>query len=228
MFEAVFTILLSEQILGTPIYVEFSYHNQSNVPVWFSIGNGSADSYRFRADHGVEQLDPYYEFGGLAEITEVPPGRRGSKEILLNRYLHFLKPGPYTITSEIDLEITDAATNKGRLYRIRSQLPLNLIDNESRRREILASLTTDLTSQDSARQLRAIDALAELRSEEILTALELGLKSGTGAVVERAVVGLGNVGTSQARTILISFSESTAADPFRRLVQQELDRLGAQ
>ncbi len=226
MLKAEFKIDEPDQVLETPIYVRFVYTNRGRHPLSFSIGNGREDSYRFQAEPEAKELDPYYEFGGMAEVTEVPPREGGSKEILLNGYFQFLGPDSYVVKGELDLEVTEVGTDRVRPCKVRCEMVLNIREDERRRLEIVASLQQDLMGTDGAKQMRAANALAELRSPKALHVLQAGLDSSSPAVLEKMVIGLGNLGTEDAKKLLVEFMDRCPTPELNILAQQELSRFG--
>src|ERR1039457_53607 len=223
MLRGEFKIVNREQIWQTPTYLKFVYGDPGTFALSFSIGNGRADGFRFRSEPPARELDPYYEFGGLAAITEVRPGQSGELEILLNRYLQFLRPGPYLVHCELDLDVLHGGTHERSHEQFRSDVSFTLHDDPKRRHAELAALEADL-QHPGPRQMRAATALSELRSPEVLPILERGLRSPSSAVVERMLIGLGNTGGEEARKLLREFVDSPASPVLIRIAKQELEK----
>ena len=227
MLEAEFKIECPEAVLDTPIYLTLTCRNGGPRLVSFCIGNGRADSYRFHAEPEARQHNPYFELGGLMAITKLAPRQQRETTILLNRYLQFLSSGRYIVHAELDLEITDEETHALRLHPVRSVLDLALTEDDERRRDVWAALEADLTGGDGTRQMRAADALAELRSPELLPVLARGLENPNSAVVEKMIIGLANVGGNEAQNLLRKYRDSSPPEPLLLLVDQRLTRMAA-
>jgi hypothetical protein len=221
-----FRVQTAEQVWGTPTYAAFVYRNPNSVPVHFSIGNGREDSFRFRSEPPARELDPYYEFGGIAPIIEVAPSQTGQSEILLNRYLQFLHPGDYVIRCELDLELFYEDNHDRSRPQFRTDLRLTLRDDPDAKHKTLAELEAALM-QTGEHQLRAADALSELRSAEVLPILARGLHATSPAVVEKMLIGLGNTGGESAMKLLRDFIKSPPSPLLLRVAKRELARLGS-
>src|SRR5206468_1656899 len=134
------------------------------------------DGYRFRTEPPAESLDPYYEGGGITEVIAVPMGAGGKLAVLLNRYVHIARPGPYTLHCELDLKVTDTVTKDEQPCRIRTSLALQVRRDELRRREVLDALRADVLGPDPGERLRAADELSELRSAAAVPVLARALE----------------------------------------------------
>jgi hypothetical protein len=227
MLKAGFRIDQSEQVMDTPIYMSFVCRNDGPRQVSFCIGNGRDNSYRFQAEPEAKLHNPYFEMGGLMAITRVAPQQEITRTILLNRYLQFLSPGRYIVHGELDLETTDEDTRARRLVPVRSVCDLTVVKDDERRRDAWAALEADLMGRDGARQMRAADALAELRSPQLLPVLQRGLESPNSAVIEKMIIGLANVGGNEALDLLRKYRASSPPEPLLLLVDSRLTRMTA-
>jgi hypothetical protein len=226
MITGSFRLAEDELVLGGPIYVLFDYDNSSrDRALRFAIGNGRADSYRFipEDEARVELLDPYFELGGLAAETEVPPGGSGSQRILLNRYLKFREAGSHRIAGELDLDVEETVTGVHHPVSVRGVLEVRLRDDPAALEHLLADLERQIEA-DPASQLSAISLLAELRLASGLPLLASGLNARDGAVVEAAITGLGNLGGPEARDLLEAFIDASDSELQIKLARQALQR----
>jgi hypothetical protein len=224
MLSGEFRLVTLEPLLGTPTYVTFVCHNSGPDPVSFSIGNGREDGFRFRSEPPAHELDPYYEFGGLAPIVNLQPLQSKVAEILLDQYLQFLQPGAYVVHCELDLEVLHPDTQTRSRNQFRSDLQFRLRDDARLRHKELAALETDLL-HTGQRTMRSAVALSELRNPQVLPILERNLRSSDTAVVEKMLNGLGNIGGDRAKRILDDFINSPAPPLLVRIAKQELARI---
>jgi hypothetical protein len=224
--DAGFQLAQRQHVLGTPVYLAFSLRNRGPHPITFSIGNGRSDGYRFTTGGEATTLDPYHELGGLSAIRRLLPGEQTDDRILLNKYLHFSRPGRYTVNCELDLAVTDATTGLVQSQPIRDRLELNLEQDAERRRLVLGTLAADMEGKDPQQQLEASYVLSELREKDTAAAMIRGLRSRNSAVVENLLVGLGRIDSEQARTVLRDFANSTASPELKALARQQLSRAG--
>ena len=176
MLEGKFRLLENDFALGAPINALFEYSNTGPQTISFAIGNGRDDGFRFVAPSaGVKELNPYYEFGGLAEIITLEPGMKGSKEILLNRYIQFIEPGEFQIGCEFDAEVTDELlTQQIAREEIRDTIHLNVYEDRGRLDNVIAAIERDVREGDRPARLRAMETLSELRVEAAVHILAHG------------------------------------------------------
>ena len=105
-------------------------------------------------------------------------------------------------------------------------MAVNFYEDERRRLEIITFLQQDLMGADGAKQIRAANALAELRSPKALDVLREGLDSPNTAVLEKMVIGLGNMGTEDAKKLLVEFMDKCPNRELNMLAKQEISRSG--
>lgn len=227
MLEGKFRLLENDFALGAPINALFEYSNTGPQTISFAIGNGRDDGFRFVAPSaGVKELNPYYEFGGLAEIITLEPGMKGSKEILLNRYIQFIEPGEFQIGCEFDAEVTDELlTQQIAREEIRDTIHLNVYEDRGRLDNVIAAIERDVREGDRPARLRAMETLSELRVEAAVHILAHGLSSEDEALAEIAIAGLGNLGSAEAAEALRSFIASSTSASLRQKALQELQKI---
>ncbi len=223
MFAAKFRIIRTEQIMGTPIYVNFDYSNQGPHALSFSVGNGRADSYRFDTTPPAKVNNPYYEFGGLVAITSLGSYEKGVDAILLNKYLQFVVPGHYVVNCELDLDVTDTTDAMTKSHMVRNRLEIDIKSDPVRQREIFTALESRMMNEDVEKQTKASYALSELRENNAIPIMTRGLKSRNDVVVEHMIVGLGRIHDKEAADALAVFMKSTTSLRLKDLARQQLE-----
>lgn len=224
--EARFSLRESNVLLGAPVYVSFEYSNPGPQTISFSIGNGRDDGFRFSCpNEGVEELNPYFEFGGLAGVIVLEPGMKDSQPVLLNRYLRFTGPGEYQIKCEFDPELEDEFLNAKGTVAIRDTVFLRLHEDPEQLKQLIAEFDRDIRDGDPSTQSRQSAILSELRLADTVPVFIHGLKSGNDAAVESAILGLGNLGGRQALDALQDFVASSASPSLSEKAKQEMERI---
>ena len=226
MLEGSFRLVESDFLLGAPVYVFFEYSNTGPQTISFAIGNGSDDGFQFFGpSEGVEQLDPYFELGGLAEVIMLEPRMKGSIAVLLNRYIRFIQPGKYQIRCQVDLEVGDELLNPEARVEVRDTVCLNLYQDPEQLNKIIAEFDRDITEGDLSTQSTQIGILSELRLENAIPILSHGLRSESDVVVELAIIGLGNLGGQEALEALKDFIASSTSPSLQQKARQEMEKI---
>src|SRR5882762_9619415 len=145
MLEGSFRLVESDFLLRAPVYVFFEYSNTGPQTISFAIGNGREDGFRFFGPSGgIEQLNPYFELGGLAEVIMLEPGMKGSRAVLLNRYIRFIQPGKYQIRCEFDVDVGDQLLNREGRVEVRGTVYLNVYQDPEQLIKIIAEFHRDI------------------------------------------------------------------------------------
>src|SRR5262249_53660117 len=153
------------------------------------------------------------------------PGMKGSKAILLNRYMQFIRPGKYQIKCKFDPEISDELLNDTVREEIRDTIYVNVYEDQEQLNKIIAAIERDIREGDLEAQLRGMVVLSELRVVQAVSMLAHGLSSNNDALVEIAIAGLGNLGNQAAVEMLQDFIASATSLSLQQKARQALQKI---
>ena len=93
------------------VVLYFDIENHTSNVISFEIGYGRDNSFVFATTKcpigSGQQLDPYYEFGGLVPINQVKSKEKYRRAVMPDKYLDLSKLGHYELKCTLTFDITN-------------------------------------------------------------------------------------------------------------------------
>lgn len=211
---ASFSVDSTQFTLHEPVLVNFVVTNSQSEAIRLDLGANLIEGFRvtLTSPDGTQTKPQELRINGLArggKLT-IPPGEVYKQKLLINEWVDFPQPGPYTIGVEMTVPIS---TENGQviLNSVRDDFHILILPSSTQELENVCNNLLDqlLTSQKGSEMWETARIMSFIKDPVAIPYLDKMLKSGKIIAEVYAIDGLGRIRNIGAVEMLIDLSASS-------------------